>query len=192
MSDVLPRGRPIYAAPAGCDEKPVCLMHSHDPSKPQGKFDREIKAIMAGSSNDHRPQDRFDFSGFAFLVADFRKATFAKNPDFSGAIFIRHADFGMAAFTEEADFISATFTKGANFRKAIFAKNVDFGFTTFTKRVIFDQARFTGTSNSKRRLSSKRRSSTMRLSAGWQVSTRLLLLRGQLLRVDFHQGGQLL
>ena len=83
MSDVLPCGRPIHAALAGCDEQLVCLMHSRDLNKSQDEFSREIKAIMAGSSNHHRPQDRFAFCGFAFLVADFRKATFAKDVDFS-------------------------------------------------------------------------------------------------------------
>lgn len=142
MSDVLSCGRPIHAALAGCDETPVCLMHSRDPNKSQDEFSREIKAIMAGSSSYNRPNDLFDFCGFFFLVADFRKETFAKNVDFGSAIFSRHADFGGATFIEEADFISATFTKNSNFRKATFAKNVDLGFTTFTKRAIFDQACF--------------------------------------------------
>ncbi len=79
-------------------------MHSRDLIKPQDEFDREIKAIMAGSSVHHRSKDLFDFCGFFFLAADFRKATFAKNVDFGSTIFSRHADFGGATFIEEVTF----------------------------------------------------------------------------------------
>jgi hypothetical protein len=34
-------GRPIYSAPPGIDKTPVCLMHSHDPNKDDGAFERE-------------------------------------------------------------------------------------------------------------------------------------------------------
>ena len=147
MSDNLPCGRPIYAAPTDCDEQPVCLMHSRDPNKPQDEFKREVEAILADASAHHRPRDRFDFHGFAFLVADFRKETFAKNADFGEATFTKTANFSGATFTEEADFSRANFTKKPYFRMATFAKNVDVSWTTFTEGAIFGQARFARTAD---------------------------------------------
>lgn len=147
MSDAEACGRPIHAAQAGCDETPVCLMHSRDPSKPQGEFDREVHAILACSSNQHRLKDCFDFCGFVFLFADFRKATFAKKANFLEATFTRAANFSGATFTEKADFSCATFTKTAHFRHATFAKNVDVSWTTFTEGAIFGQAHFARTAD---------------------------------------------
>ena len=147
ISDQLPCGRPIYAAPTDCDEQPVCLMHSRDRNKPQDRFKREVKAILAGASDHHRPSDRFDFHGFGFLGADFGKETFAKNIDFGEATFTQTANFSGANFTEEADFSRANFTKKPYFRMATFAKNVDVSWTTFTEGAIFGQARFARTAD---------------------------------------------
>lgn len=147
MSDHLPCGRSIHVAPAGCDKQPVCLMHSRDPSRPQDEFKREVQAILAGESNHHRPKDLYDFREVAFLVADFRGATFAKKTDFFEATFTRAANFSGATFIEEADFSYTTFTKKAHFRGAKFAKNADFSRAIFTEGAIFGQARFTMTAD---------------------------------------------
>lgn len=147
MSDDLPCGRPIHDAPAGCDEKPVCLMHSLDPNKPHDEFKREVDAILASSSSQHRPKFCFDFSGFVFLVADFRGRTFDKKTDFSGATFTRTANFTNVTFTEVADFHLATFAKKSYYRNAIFANNAEFSWTTFTEEVIFGGARFNRTAD---------------------------------------------
>jgi uncharacterized protein YjbI with pentapeptide repeats len=142
MSDAESCARPIHDAPAGCDEMPVCLMHSRDQNKPQDEFKREVEAIIVGSSAHHRPKDLFDFCRFVFQEADFRRKTFSKKVYFCEATFSKTAHFDGTTFTEEVDFSCADFAKKPYFRNAIFAKNVDFSFTTFTGGAIFGGSRF--------------------------------------------------
>ncbi len=40
-------GRPIYDAPSGVDEIPVCLMHSRDSKKSDSDFQGEFERILA-------------------------------------------------------------------------------------------------------------------------------------------------
>lgn len=128
-------------------------MHSGDPNKSQDQFNEEVRAILASSSNHHRPKDLFDFCEFALLTADYRKATFAKKANFSGATFTRTADFSIATFTERAifgdarfirnaEFGGATFTGDASFDRATFGSATNFGEATFTKVAYFYGANF--------------------------------------------------
>lgn len=135
--------RPIYAAPTDCDEKPVCLMHSRDPNKPQDEFDKEVRAILDRSSNYHRPKGLFDFYGFVFQVADFNNGvTFPLKADFREAVFIKDAGFASSVFIHDADFRGAIFTHGANFYAASFTLKADFGEAVFSQRTTFINATF--------------------------------------------------
>jgi uncharacterized protein YjbI with pentapeptide repeats len=133
--------RLIHADFSGRDLEPVCLMHSHDPKKPQDEFKAEIEAILAGTSEQHRPNNLFDFSGFVFLEWDFKNVNFTKSANFLGARFTEKADFRYATFTENADFYGAMF-KWADFDGARFTKGADFGYATFTERASFQMATF--------------------------------------------------
>jgi uncharacterized protein YjbI with pentapeptide repeats len=129
-------------------------MHSRDRRKDAAAFRKEIDAILAGTSPDHRPTDRFDFSRFVFPEADFRGATFTQNASFSAATFTQNAYFSKATFTQAADFRGATFNQNADFSEARFTQNAyfrgatftqDAGFfgATFTQNADFSEARFT-------------------------------------------------
>jgi uncharacterized protein YjbI with pentapeptide repeats len=141
-------------------------MHSHDPNKPQDKFDAEINAILLGNSLHHRLKDRFDFGSFVFFECcfaygaeftrrvDFRNVTFTKGANFEGATFTDGADFDDATFIKDAIFFGATFTETAyfacstfieegDFRGAKFSKGAIFRLITFTDGADFDDATFT-------------------------------------------------
>ena len=142
-------GRPIYAAPAGVDERPVCLMHSKDPAKSDEEFQKEFERILAAAGDEVA-----DFTGFVFPRAAYRDRKFAARCIFVEARFSRDANFGWAAFTQAADFFRATFsdaaiffratfTQGADFFGATFTKGADFRLATFTQRALFSKATFT-------------------------------------------------
>src|SRR5438128_7429954 len=122
MSDDLPCGRQIYHAPGGGGSL-HCIMHCRETTKHPVKFRQEIDAILAGTSADHRPKDRFDFTGFVFPEADFRFAKFTQNANFRGATFTQDAYFSEAKFTQNANFRGATFTQNAYFRDAEFTRD---------------------------------------------------------------------
>jgi hypothetical protein len=131
-------GRPIYAAPAGVDERPVCLMHSKDPAKSDEEFQKEFEQILAAAGNQVA-----DFTEFVFLRARCLGRQFAGRCVFSGAMFTDPADFVGARFTQAADFSEAKFTQDAHFSKATFAQAADFSDVTFTRGASFRRAKFT-------------------------------------------------
>jgi uncharacterized protein YjbI with pentapeptide repeats len=143
-------GRPIYAAPVGVDEEPVCLMHSKDPAKSDEEFQKEFERILAEVGDDEVAH----FTGFVFPSAAYNGRKFAAHCIFHGATFTQRADFGLATFTQDAgfheatftqdaDFRGATFTQDAGFRGARFAQDADFRWATFTQHADFDEATFT-------------------------------------------------
>jgi uncharacterized protein YjbI with pentapeptide repeats len=155
-----PCRRPIYAAPAGVDQEPVCLMHSKDPNKSNLQFQGEFELILAAAGGGVADFTRFVFPRawyarrkFAarclFIRAtftqdgDFVGATFTQAADFSGATFTQISYFSEATFTQDAGFSEATFTQAAIFADATFARDADFRRATFTQAAIFFKARFT-------------------------------------------------
>ena len=146
-------GRPIYSAPEGLDDSPVCLMHSKDPGKQTevlfDEFWLEFEAILktVGVGEAH-------FESFVFprlllrerkilAICRFENATFTQNAIFLGATFTQNADFSQATFTQTANFRSATFTQNADFSWATFTLIAHFSNTTFTQNADFSQATFT-------------------------------------------------
>ncbi len=141
MSDGKPCGRPLYSAPEGVDETPVCLMHSKDSEKDAGEFEREIKAILDGTSECHRGK-HFDFAGFVFLTYDFSNVTFGQGASFTRAEFGEGADFTKAKFGEGADFEVAKFGEGASFTVAKFGEGASFFRAKFGEGANFTRAEF--------------------------------------------------
>jgi len=155
-------GRPVYAAPAGVGERPVCLMHSKNPYKSDEEFQKEFERILAAAGHGVA-----DFTGFAFPrstyqeqefaarcifkgatftdLADFVGATFTQGADCSGATFTQVVSFSKATFAQAADFCGATFTQDALFYKATFTQDADFRDATFTRNALFKGATFTQT-----------------------------------------------
>ncbi|RMH30934.1 MAG: pentapeptide repeat-containing protein [Nitrospirae bacterium] len=153
MYDRHPYGRPIYRAPEGIDETPVCLMLSRDPQKDAARFQEEIQAILDGSSSYHRSTDIVDFYQYVFPTANFSGVTFTKPvsfigvtfhrwADFTGATFLQRADFLFAEFKHVADFSAATFFQKTNFSGATFNYRIKFVRTTFDKKVNFINTTF--------------------------------------------------
>jgi len=147
ISQVEPCGRPIYSAPDGVDETPVCLMHSEDPNKGASEFAEEIKAILNGTAHD--------FQGFVFPTYDYSFLTFSGNASFEEARFAAGSDFTMARFGEKANFFKAQFgeginffgakfSEGASFFKAEFGEGVEFRGAEFGEGVEFSWAKFAG------------------------------------------------
>jgi len=130
-------GRPIYAAPAGVDERPVCLMHSKNPYKSDEEFQKEFERILAAAGGWVA-----DFTGFVFPRAAYQQRTFAAGCIFSGATFTQHAHFRDATFTQAASFRRARFTKYAHFRGAAFTQAAYFIWATFTQSAYFNKAEF--------------------------------------------------
>jgi uncharacterized protein YjbI with pentapeptide repeats len=159
MYDVQPCGRPIYPAPAGVDEKPVCLMHSHDPNKDDAAFQAEFERILreagdglADFSQFVFPAARYEgrtfkakcmFFGATFAgLANFLGATFLRDASFAGAKFLDVAVFGMAKFERMAHFSHAIFSGAADIRFGTFEKDVDFVGTEFMDTAEFDERSF--------------------------------------------------
>jgi hypothetical protein len=147
MSDKKPCGRPICPAPTEVDWRPVCLMHSHLPTKDQRLFRQEIKDILSGTSTFHRPNDRFDFVSFVFPSIDFGDFVFTKYANFGGTTFFGHGDFGSAQFEQGAYWGMARFLDFANFSKAKFATDTDFIQAWFGGEATFAEAMFSGEAN---------------------------------------------
>ncbi len=152
-------GRPIYSAPSGADETPVCLMHSRDPNKDDAAFQAEFERILDAAGEGIADFTRFVFPSanyqgrkFAarcmFVEATFtqaahlNRATFTQAAYFRNATFTRHADFGLATFTRDADFRWARFTQAADFSEAKFTQAASFYEATFTQDAAFSWARF--------------------------------------------------
>src|SRR2546422_8937073 len=93
MSDRLPCRPPIYHAPGSSDPNPPCIMHHRETTKDPLQFRQEIDAILAGTSADHRPKDKFDFTQFVFPETNFSRAKFTQHAYFSSASFTQHAYF---------------------------------------------------------------------------------------------------
>jgi uncharacterized protein YjbI with pentapeptide repeats len=135
-------GRKLYAAPAGVDEQPVCLMHSKDPNKQSGelfdafwqKFERRMK--KAGENEAH-------FERFVFPHANFTKREFRAICRFEGADFTQDAHFNEATFTQNAFFGEANFKRRAIFHKATFNQDANFSSATFTQDAVFWSSTFT-------------------------------------------------
>jgi uncharacterized protein YjbI with pentapeptide repeats len=142
-------GRPIYNAAPSIDKTPVCLMHSRDPNKDDGKFQAEFDRILRDAGKGIA-----DFSEFVFPSSDyrqrefkpvcvFRKATFTQHAVFDEATFTQHANFFGARFTQDAVFEQATFTQVAVFDGATFAQGAYFSGATFANGAYFIGVRFT-------------------------------------------------
>ena len=131
-------GRPIYNAPAGVDEKPVCLMHSRDPNKSDQQFQKESERVLKDAKDGIA-----DFTHFVFPSANYSGRTFEARCIFIYATFTQRANFRVAKFTQAADFSHATFTQGANFTRAMFTQRADFIYATFTQGADFSFAKFT-------------------------------------------------
>jgi hypothetical protein len=117
-------------------------MHSRDPAKDKTQFRQEIDAILDGTSKDHRPKDRLDFSGFVFPEAYFEGQTFTFDAHFTWATFIGYAHFTLATFIQDAIFFRAKFIQDAIFSRTTFTQNADFTWATFTQNAIFDRTVF--------------------------------------------------
>jgi hypothetical protein len=135
-------GRPIYAAPAGVDKEPVCLMHSKDPAKSGEEFQKEFERILAEAGDGVA-----DFTRLVFPSAAYQQRRFVARCIFSGATFAQPANFRGATFAEDANFRLATFTQAADFRKATFTEVADFSEAKFTQVVSFSKATFTQAAN---------------------------------------------
>jgi hypothetical protein len=161
MSGLRQCGRPVYAAPAGVDERPVCLMHSKDPAKSDEEFQEEFERILAAAGDGVADFTEFVFPRAAYperkfaarcifrkakftQAADFYEATFTQAADFSAATFTQDAYFDEATFTQDAYFNAATFTQAADFNEATFGKDADFSGAAFARSADFSHAVFTG------------------------------------------------
>jgi hypothetical protein len=159
MANGKPCGREVHSAPEGCDEVPVCLMHSLDPAKAEPKlnksFQRQIDAILTAAGPNSA-----DFTQFVFLCCDYHKhqflatcrfkgARFARNADFQEAKFTNGANFTNATFTHDANFTNATFSLGAHFPDALFAQKAEFGSTAFNQGTNFTNSKFIQNANFK-------------------------------------------
>jgi len=138
MLGVVRCGRPIHHAPAGVDERPVCLMHSKDPNKSNLQFQKEFELILAAAGDGVA-----DFTGFVFPRVAYQEGKFAARCIFIFATFTQGAYFGGATFTQGADFSRATFTQDAYFFRATFTQDADFRGATFTQIAYFSEATFT-------------------------------------------------
>ena len=143
MSDEQACGRPIPPAPAGVDAEPVCVMHTKNPNRNAEKFALELKAILGGISQNNRPTDSFDFTGFVFFETKFSKETFLRNAIFSGATFTQDTSFRGATFSHDASFDGATFIQDASFYDATFTQVASFGGAKFNQNASFEGATFT-------------------------------------------------
>jgi uncharacterized protein YjbI with pentapeptide repeats len=132
-------GRAILGAPAGSDEKPVCLMHSKNLNKQSGPlfdtFWKEFEKILADAG-----KATANFEGFVFPKADFRGRKFDAKCNFGSAVFAQTAIFSRAAFKQGADFSNAVFTEDADFNGAIFLQQIHFTAVSFAGDALFGGA----------------------------------------------------
>lgn len=141
-------GRPIYEAPRGVDELPVCLMHSHDREKDNGAFQAEIDRILLRTGLGIA-----DFTGFFFPRAKylgrvfeakcfFQRATL-NDANFCNSVFMQHAHFIGATFRVHVNFLNAQFQQTADFLEAVFDCEAWFGDVVFTDEADFRETKFT-------------------------------------------------
>lgn len=137
-------GRPIYAAPAGIDKEPVCMMHSLDPAKNVSEFWRETDGILQTAVNEAFSQRRMiaDFTEFAFPEASFSNREFLPACHFMNAIFLGNAVFDHAVFNGTADFVHCSFGGEADFSCAKFCQSADFSASLFSRKAYFTSANF--------------------------------------------------
>ncbi len=141
-------GRPIYHPSSDFrDERPVCLMHSHDPKKDAAAFDAEFESILTKAGNGEADFSQFVFPPAANFWGDFatrclfRECIFLGAVFFDGAVFKQFADFAGAEFATSSFFIGATFEEGASFSSSKFAENAEFSQSRF-RWVTFEGAKF--------------------------------------------------
>jgi uncharacterized protein YjbI with pentapeptide repeats len=150
MSDGKPCGRAVHLHRAPNDPGYVCLMHSHDPDKGYGlseAFERELNAIMDGSSIHNRVKNKWDFQAFVFFRAKFANwsvsARFAKvEVNFAQCTFKWHALFSSSSFDCDIDFTDASFERGSNFEQTRFEQQVRFWRAQFREKTNFNWASF--------------------------------------------------
>jgi len=152
-------GRPIYNPPPGIDDTPVCLMHSRDPSKDDGKFQTEFEHILKEAGTGTADLRFFVFPSANYGMREFTaeclfawakfaqgalfyQAKFAQRADFTGATFMKDSSFWQATFAQDAEFGGAKFPKGAEFTEATFIGNARFSRASFGGRATFWKARF--------------------------------------------------
>lgn len=143
MSDDLPCGRPILDPKYDEDEIPVCLMHSQNSDKDNLAFQQEIEAITNEISQNHRPEDTYDFSGFVFPESHYSGITYAHKVIFNGAMFKRSTTFRDSVFTQGARFINTTFEQNVDFFNSTFRQRADFSIATFNQFAGFHVVEFT-------------------------------------------------
>jgi Pentapeptide repeats (9 copies) len=150
MHDGKPCGRPVYNALAGVDERPVCLMHSVDPDKDEGWFQYEFRRVLNDNSQGVADFTRFVFPSSYYSTREFsstclfRNAKFLKVANFMKASFARDADFSEAEFAHGAIFTGAAFWKKCHFVRCKFSKEARFSETDFRDAACFTEARFDG------------------------------------------------
>lgn len=143
-------GRPIYGQIGGVEKSPVCLMHSHNPSKNPRDFLAEFERILADAGTGVA-----NFAGFVFpdeslptrkFIAEciFNDAEFLGFADFLGSEFANRVVFSQTVFRKHAAFTGATFEKDAVFAWASFLRGAEFGAATFRQIAQFQEAQFAG------------------------------------------------
>ncbi len=134
-----PCGRPIYGAPFGVDDVPVCLMHSRDPQKDNLEFREEFQRILLKS-----PEGPADFSRFVFPLMNFLIYSFEAECIFIGAVFAQDVDFSRAVFHGRVHFDKTRFSGNADFGETEFRAEARFFDARFEGHVLFSEAVFNG------------------------------------------------
>jgi uncharacterized protein YjbI with pentapeptide repeats len=124
-------------------EEGLCILHSQDPEKNKGEFDKALAAHLDGD-NGHNfkcfvfPGPANYFKGATFTEwTSFFGASFNEGADFTGAKFENRADFSGAAFAECANFSDTSFCKKVGFIDVCFAAKADFSDVAFAETVYF-------------------------------------------------------
>lgn len=150
-----PCGRPMYAAPNGVDEVPVCVMHSRDQGKKEGdlyqQFQREFVATLADAGDGIADFTKYVFPELRFPYPEvkaecyFADAVFWKQVNLFGVNFKRDVWFVAARF-EQGWFSKRTvFEKLASFHQATFCEQTRFAKeTVFRGEAVFSEAGFQG------------------------------------------------
>jgi uncharacterized protein YjbI with pentapeptide repeats len=107
-------------------------MHSKDPSKSGGEFEKEFERIL---DEAEKTETEANFTGFVFV-----------NSDFHGRTFNSACSFFRAEFSNQSNFIKVTFNGDANFALAKFACAVSFVGAKFEREAVFLGTEFSGRS----------------------------------------------
>jgi uncharacterized protein YjbI with pentapeptide repeats len=149
---------PAHCSYQGCT-RPVhgdtglCIFHAPADKKDPQEF-RNALARQTMEWQDEKAE-KWDFSGWVFVEADFYDHLFRRDMDFTAAQFVCKASFGSshflkdalfenAQFTDTADFMSAQFTGKAGFRSVRFMGEAGFRSVRFRREADFESAQFTG------------------------------------------------